>query len=196
MPNTIRDGKGRGYQAAVNSKNQLSTRATAVEQRLKSAIDGHYYETTSGVVTLTDTAETGIIYLKNDTTIPNYVLVIDRVFYDTWTSTGGSGADGTLRYYKNPTVTGGTDIVPTNTSFSAIAGASGTFKKSVTSIDTGTVWWSAYLTDKSSTALEEGRIVLQSGYSFAISVAAPTGNTSMKVAINVAFYYLDTTLLD
>ena len=39
MPDTIRDGKGRGNLAGVNSDNQLITRATTVEQRLASAID-------------------------------------------------------------------------------------------------------------------------------------------------------------
>jgi hypothetical protein len=197
MPNTIRDGKGRGYQAAVNSENQLVTRSTIVEQRLKAAIDAKYYEASTGRIDCTDDAESAILYLKNETTFTNEVMVIDRVFYDMWTSTGGTGEDGYLKYYRNPTITGGTDIEPVNTNFSSSETAPGTFKRSPT-IDTssGTVWWTAYHSDRTSVALEEGRIVIPSGYSFAISVACPTGNTSMFVSINVAFYYLDTTLLD
>ena len=193
MPDTIRDGKGRGYLGAVNSNNQLVTRATVVEQRLKSAVDENYYEVTTGQVTLTDAVETGLIYIS--TTDTDKVLVIDRVFFDTWESTSGTGG-GILKYYINPTVTGGTAVTPTNTNFSSNSTPSVTVKKSVTSIDTGDVWWTGYLGAGSGVALEEGRIVLPAGSSFAISAAAPASNTSMKISINVAFYMLDTELLD
>jgi len=194
MPETIRDGKGRGYLAAVNADNQIITRSTIIEQRLMSTLDLNYYEATTGQITLTDAVETGIIYLRNDITT-NLNIIIDRVFWDTWSSTSGSGADGTVKYYKNLTVTGGTDIVPTNTNFGSVSTAEGTFKKGLTTM-TGTNWWTGYITDKTSLAIEEARIVVPSGTSFGISVAAPTGNTSMKISINIAFYYLDTTLVE
>ena len=193
MPDTIRDGTGKGYLARINSDNQLITRATAVPQHLKAATDGNYYEVTTGKVTLTDALETWLIYVKNDNA-NNMVMVIDRMFYDTWTSTGGSGADGTMEYYKNPTITGGTDVVPNSTNFTNQEAAVGTFKKSLTTM-TGTEWWTGYLTDKVSFALEEGRFCLPPGASFGISVAAPTGNTNMDISINLGFYYLDVELL-
>ncbi len=111
---TLRDGKGRGYLAAVNSNNQLIVRTTSVQQHTKSTVDGNYYEATTGVVTLTNAAETGIIYLKN---LEQNYLIVDKVFLDVWASTGGSGG-GNLKYYKNPTITGGSAIVPANTNFS------------------------------------------------------------------------------
>ena len=193
MTTQIRDGKGRGYLASVNADQQLITRATAVEQRLAAATDQRYYEATTGKVTLANAAETGIIYIKNENT-QGLEIVIDRVFYDIWTSTNGTGADGTLRYYINPAITGGTDITPANTFFADAVAAIGTFKKSLTTM-TGTAWWTAYITDKQSVALEEGRMIIPNGKSFGISIAAPTGNTSMDVAINVAFYYLDKDLI-
>ena len=194
MSDVIKDGTGQGFLAKINKDNQLVTRATAVEQRLKSASDGNYFEATTGKVTLANTTETGIIYLKNTNT-SGLILVIDRVFWDFFTSTDGTGADGTLIYYKNPTITGGTDIVPNNTNFSSTKSALGDFKKSLTAIS-GTAWWTAYITDKQSIALDEGRIVLGVNDTFGISISAPTGNTSMVVAVNVAFYYLDAELLD
>jgi len=193
MPEILRDGKGRGYLAAVNSDNQLITRATAVEQRLASTADGNYYEATTGQITLTDAVETGIIYLKNNST-QGLHIIIDRVFFDFWTSTGGSGVDGTLKYYRNPTVTGGTAINPNNTYFDNSPDADVTASRSLTTM-TGTVWWTAYITDKSSIALEEGRIVIPRGRSFGISIAAPTGNTSMIVSVNIAYYYFDAQLI-
>ena len=189
----IRDGKGRGYLASINSDNQMVTRATAIEQRLHSTIDEFYYEATTGVVTLTDANETGIIYLKNDNT-QGLVMVIDRFFFDIWASTSGTGG-GTLKYYRNPTITGGTDIVPNNTNYGSVKTATGTFKKSTTTMTAGTVWWTSYITASCSIALEEGRIVLPAGSSHGVSVAAPTGNTSMALSMNVAFYFFDSNLI-
>jgi hypothetical protein len=192
MPDMIKDGRGTSSLAHVNKDGQLVTRAVAVEQRMKSALDQNYFEATTGRITLTDAVETGIIYIKN--TNSNKVLVIDRVFYDLWTSTDGSGADGILRYYKDCTISGGTDIVPNCTYYGSAETAEGTFKKSLTSIS-GTEWWTAYVTDKSSAALEEGKMVLPANGNHAITIAAPTGNTSMIVSINIAFYYFDATLV-
>ena len=193
MPDTLRDGRGRGYLCGVNSDNQQLTRSTTVEQRLESTLDENYYEMTTGSTTLTDATETGLLYLKNSD-VTGKVIVIDRVFYDLWASTGGSGG-ATLKYYKNPTVTGGTSIDPVATNFASTKTPSGTFSKSVTSIDSGTVWWTAYVDASSSNALEEGRIVLTAGDSFLISLAAPTGNSSMAVSMNIAFYVFDKELI-
>ena len=191
MPDTIKDGRGKGFLVAVNSDQQLITRATAVEQRLISTIDENYFEATTGQITLTDAAETGIIYILNSETLP---LVIDRTFVDIWTSTDGSGADGTLKYYRNPTYTGGSAIVPWITNFNSNKALDGTFLKSLSTI-AGDVWWTGYITDKSSIIIDEGRILIPPGRSFGISVAAPTGNTSMKISINIAMYLLDTDLV-
>ena len=191
MAEQIRDGKGRGYLAQVNKDNDLVVRNISVEQRLKSALDGNYYEATTGKITLTNATETGLIYLKNSNS--GKVMVIDRVFWDIWASTSGSGG-GTIRYYKDVTVTGGTAITPNITLYGQPNAASGTFLKSVTTIS-GTEWWTGYIEASSSVALEEGRIVLPENSTHLISVAAPTGNTSMVVSINVAFFYFDTELV-
>ena len=188
-PDFIKDPRT-GNSAKVNSNGQLLTRATSVEQRLKSAVDTNYFEATTDQITLTDATETGVIYIKN---LEDFVLVIDRVFYDIWESTGGSNG-GILKYYRNPTVTGGSAIVPYNTNFESSSEIDATSLKSLTTM-TGDFWWTAYISAGTSSALEEGRIVLPKGRSFGISVAAPTGNTSMKVSINVAMYLLDIDLL-
>jgi len=191
MPDTIKDGRGKGFLVAVNADQQLITRATAVEQRLASTVDENYFEATTGQITLANADETGIIYIQNTESFP---LVIDRVFVDIWTSTDGSGADGILKYYRNPTYTGGSAIVPWVTNFSSNKTLDGTFLKGLTTI-AGDVWWTAYITDKASLVIEEGRIIIPNGRTFGISIAAPTGNTSMKISINVAMYLLDTSLI-
>ncbi len=192
MPNAIKDGRGSGFLAHVNEDNQLVTRAVNVEQRLKSTLDQNYYEATTGKVTLTGTTETGVIYMSN--THATLDLIIDRISYDFWTSTGGTGADGTLRYYKDVTITGGTDITPSITYYGSSNSATGTFKKSLSTFS-GTTFWTAYITDKQSIVEEEGRILLPPNGTHAITVEAPTGNTSMDVSINIAFYYFNKELV-
>jgi hypothetical protein len=192
MPGMIKDGQGTNNLAHVNQDGQLVTRSVGVEQRLKSSLDHNYFEATTGRITLTDANETGIIYIKN--TNSSKVLIIDRVFYDIWTSTDGTGADGILRYYKDCTITGGTNIIPNCMYYGSVYSAEGTFKKSLSSVS-GTEWWSAYITDKQSVWLEEGRMVLPVNEDHAISVTAPTGNTSMIISMNIAFYYFDKSLV-
>jgi len=65
MPDTIKDGKGRGYLASVNSDNQVVCRSTSVEQRLVSTVDETYFEATTGKFTLSNAGETGSIYFSN-----------------------------------------------------------------------------------------------------------------------------------
>ena len=190
MPDMIRDGRGRGYLAAVNSDQQLITRAVGVEQRLKSTIDQRYYEATTGQVTLLNANETGIIYIQNT---GDEIIVVDHVFYDIWETTGGSNS-GILRYYINPTITGGTVITPVNTNFGSRKTLEATTYRSLTTI-AGDVWWTAQILPPLSAALEEGRIVIPTSSTFGISIEAPTGNTSMAVSINVAMYNFDPALV-
>ena len=188
----IEDGKGRGFSGAVNADNQIITRATSVEQRLHSTVDSHYFEATTGVVNLGDAAELDILYIKYT---GSKVLVIDRVFYDTWATTSGVANTGILKYYHTITsVTGGSDATVTNTNFGSSNTVEATVTKS-TAFTGGTVWWTALLNAGASVALEEGRIVLPPSASFGISVQAPTSNTSMNVNLNVAMYEFDSELI-
>ncbi len=191
MAEQIVDGNGTGYRVAVNTDNELRTRATTIEQRLHSTLDSRYYELTTGAITLTNATDTPLIYFINNSTQD---IVIDRVFIDTWTSTGATISNGTLKYYRNPTITGGTAISPNNTNFGSNATIEVGGLKSLTTM-TGTVWWLASISQNNSMVSEEGRIVLPVGSSFGISYAAPTGNTSQIININVAIFEFDTKLL-
>jgi hypothetical protein len=188
----IKDGVGKGFSAQVNKDHQLITRATALNQHTKSVVDGNYFEATTGLLELTTAAETGVIYVKNseDTTI-----IVDKVFFDVWPSTGGDTNGGTLRYYKNPDVTGGSSIIPTNTNFKYTVGEAGSDLKDLNTMTGGTVMWIMYFEPQNSLTINEEKIAIPPGYSIGISVAAPTGNSSMYINLNVAFYRLDEELI-
>ena len=193
MPEQIRDGSGKGFLAAVNSDNQLQTRAVAVAQRLESALDGNYYEVTTGKIELTTANETSLFYIKNS---ENKVIVIDRVFYDVWESTGGS-VGGTIEYYRNPTYTGGVAATQYNTEFSSddqLDATVLTWSVGSPLVLSGNEWWRGYVPVPSSNVVEEGRFVLNTNNTFGISIVPPASNTSMYVAINVALFVFDVDL--
>jgi len=192
MPEQIRDGRGRGNLATVNSDGQIITRATAIPQHTKSSVDGNYYEAYTGKVTLVDAVERGIIYLDNQD--PTDYIIVDKVFIDVWASTGGVGG-GTITYYKNPDITGGTAIVPVNTNFSKSEGLEGTQLRTLTTMLGGTQWWEGYFEPSSSIVINEEKFCIPPGYDFGISITPPAGNTSMDINVNIAFYLLDIDLL-
>lgn len=192
MSEVIRDGNGTGYLAAVNTDNELRTRATAVAAWTHSSLDEQYFEASTGQITITDAAENPFIYILNSGTED---IIIDRVFYDIWASTNGVTTDGgILRYYRNPPITGGTPVIPACSDFGATVTMSVTCLRTLTTM-TGTAWWTAFIKPMTSNLVDEGRIILPSGSSFGISITAPASNTSMKVSINVAMYNFDRTLL-
>jgi hypothetical protein len=191
MAEQIVDGNGTGYRVAVNTDNELRTRATTIEQRLHSALDSKYYELTTGSITLTNATDTPLIYFINNTTQD---IIIDRIFVDTWTSTGATILNGTLKYYRNPAISGGSSITPNNTNFGSSETISIGGLKSLTTM-TGTVWWLASISQNNSIIIDEGRIVIPIGSSFGISYSAPTGNTSQIININVAMFNFDSNLL-
>jgi len=193
MADMIRDGGGRGYLAKINKDNQLITRATAIAQHTVSAIDGNYYEIYTGQVTLTTAGEVGVIYMAP--TEADRIFIVDKVFIETWASTGGSGL-GTYKYYKNPTVTGGSTIVPVNSNFGTVDDFDGTALKSLTTMTGGTVWWLGGLSASTSLVIDEEKFCLPNGYGFGVSITAPAGNSSMVVNINIAGYYINPDLLE
>ena len=188
MSDFIRDGGGQGYLARVNKDQQIVTRSTTVQQHTKSTLDGNYYEATTGQIDITDALENGIIFIKNNETS---TIVVDKVFIDVWASTGGDANGCTLKYYKNPIVTGGSSITPVNTNFRRQDSAVGLDLKELTTILDGTTWWIGYFEPKSSIVIDEEKFCIPPGYSFGLSVQAPVGNTSMLINVNVAFYRFD-----
>jgi hypothetical protein len=186
----IQDGAGKGYKAKVNSENNLIIRNTSIEQHTNSAINGKYYEATTGLITLTDAVETGVLYLKNN---ESTYMVIDKFFLDVWASANGVGG-GKMRYYKNPTVTGGSALTPVNTNFS-FPDVLGLDLKGLTTMTGGTVWYVGYFAASSTMVVDEEKFCVPPGYGFGLSIEAPASNTSMVLSVNIAFYRFDINLI-
>lgn len=98
-----------------------------------------------------------------------------------------------MRYYRNPTTTGGSSITANNSNFGNETTLDATILKSLTTM-TGTEYAHDYLT-VGSFLFTEGQIVIPTGYSFGLSITPPVGNTSMKVTVAISGFLFDKELL-
>ncbi len=109
MPFVIHDGHGKGFSAQVDSELRLRVFATTRSAAENATFDGDSYNLNTGIVNLTNTADTPVLYLKNN---ENRNLHIQTIVIILGTSTNGSG-DCQVTVIRNPT--GGTIITDTPT---------------------------------------------------------------------------------
>lgn len=101
MPLQIEDGTGKGFTAQIDGANRIHTLSTTITGAQDATDRGDSYNINSGLVTLTDATEQGILYVKNDETRDLHITSIVAILGP---STGGSATDTTrVRIYKNPT---------------------------------------------------------------------------------------------
>lgn len=96
---TIKDGKGTGTSARVDSLNRLSTVSTAVDEFAFYAARSQSYIITSGIITLTSASISALLYIKN---IGDNDIVVSNFRFWNGTSTGGSGDIRPITWF-NPT---------------------------------------------------------------------------------------------
>jgi hypothetical protein len=188
----IRSGSGNGLVAHVTSDNLLQVQARTESQQDHEIEQGNAYNVNPGVINLSGTTESGLIYLKNTGEDPIVVPAGIYMFASTDASSGywrfrivgGTGLGGTL-------ISGGTDITPVN----RLMGSSDTL--------TATCKYGAHASTVTGgeTKVESilpyttlGRTVvgvqleIPKGGEIALLVTAPTGNTSANVMVAIAPY--------
>lgn len=113
MPDTLRDGTGNNYLQKVDGNNRAATRSVNTPENEQATKNGDSYNINTGLIDLTNAAETPIVYLKNNESVS---LHIKAVIFGTWTSTGGSGTDGVpkLVIVRNPSTGTIIESTPTN----------------------------------------------------------------------------------
>jgi hypothetical protein len=190
----IEDGKGGGFQAHVDGENRLSTLAQTLPSRAVASIQGDsgYFFTTS-VITLTSANESGLLYIKNLS--QNRVFVIETVQVSLGLSTGGTAKDVILKVYPNPTagtlLTAGTSVAAVNSNFGSTVPAQaqvlvGTEGSTIVPTATNIQF---ILRDQLYTNLNVVAC-LPIGTASALSITPGTANTSMKVVLAVAGFYI------
>lgn len=105
----IKDGTGLGALAKVNGGGRLYTQAVTISENDNANKNGDAYNINTGIVTLTDAADTPIMYVKNNS---EYPLHITSIAVGVGPSTGGSGGIPVITVIRNPTA--GTTISNAN----------------------------------------------------------------------------------
>lgn len=101
MPDMILDGAGKNFRAEVNSKQELAVRATTESEAQSSNKEGMAYNINTKNITLTDAADTPVLYLKNNATND---LIVETIVVGAKPSTGGSSTDlPEVTFVRNPT---------------------------------------------------------------------------------------------
>ncbi len=109
LPLVIADGAGKGYSAQVGSDLRLRTSATTRTASENATIEGDSYNLNTGIVTLTNTADTPVMYVKNN---EDRNLHIQTIVVILGASASGTG-ESKITIISNPTV--GTIITSTPT---------------------------------------------------------------------------------
>jgi len=189
MPDMIKDGTGKGYQAAVDSENRLKVYST-VESELS-----HESETNKEAYVLLaectpGTTATGVCSIVNDSSTKN--LIIDKIILATEENTTALAMTN-FGFWRNPTTnSGGVAEVPINLNFASsltpdctcLEDADGT----TLTIAGGDSIATIRLMGASTHMLEfNGALILGNGSTFAIK--SVTDNAGKKVRASIYFYF-------
>lgn len=188
---SIKDGTGNGYKAAVTVNNRLKT--TGIDLTLVEAATeaGDTYNINSSELTLTTAGESALLYLKNNEATN---IVIDSLIVNISGYTGTAGQP-TMYIYRNPTagtlITDETAGEQSNRNYgSSQVLTADIFEGTEGKTATGqTDKLTIYLPSNAAVTLVsfETIVVLPPGACIALAYKPPTGITTMKIiaALNV-----------
>lgn len=177
----------------VNEDGEMATRSVILSEESRASEKGGLFTLTTGIIDLTDDSEVPFLYFKNvgeeqDVKILSIILT-------TATSTGAEGQPLQLRLYPNPT--GGTlmssPIVLPLANYNIGSGnviATESLRGSVGDTVSGPQGAVPILipSDGRRDVIGTDSIIIPRGRSFAASVQAATGNTSLLAALSVNLY--------
>jgi hypothetical protein len=111
----LSDGAGNGKRAKVDGNNRLATRSVITSEDEAATKDGRSYNVNTGVITLTNSDDTPVMYVKNNEVQDLHITAIAVGF---GASTGGSGMNK-VTVLRNPTAGTIIDSTPTNVDISS-----------------------------------------------------------------------------
>lgn len=191
MPDSIRDGSGRGYLARVDDVGRIFTRTVTETQEQEALEEGDAYNLNTGKITLTNDTNTPILYFKNNEA-RDYIII--AVALGLGPSTGGSGDIPEVTFIRNPT-TGTIISSPTNVDINSNRnyGVNRTLTADVYKGATGDtmtngidhIFIYAKADNRSFITIGE---VLPKGTSFGLKLKPQPGNSSMTVYAAIIGY--------
>lgn len=183
MPDSIVSAAGAKHGAKVDDTLRLHTRAVQVEEETEANIEGDAYNINTGKITLTDAADTPVLYFKNNEERAVHVTAIAVGF---GTSTGGSATEQVeVTVIRNPTagtiIDNATDAdINSNRNYGSSNSLTSLAYKGATgnTMTDGTDHLYIFQNDfgRLFATIDE---VLPKGTTLGIKLKPPTGNTSM-----------------
>lgn len=178
----LNDGRGFGYEAGVDSTNRLLTEAVSLVVREEAVFAGDSFEI-GAALTLTGTAETALLYVKND---GDRVLIIDRFEFSGAESTGGTSDAMLLALYTDAAgITSGTPGAAVNANFASALALDATVEigNGSTSAVTGGSQFGASYVRYLGQPIFDGPWALPRGASFVLTATPPASNTSLPFTV-------------
>src|SRR6266566_57273 len=184
---TIVDGTGGGYSAGVSSDHRILVQADSHDAILTAAVDGRAFRFGTGLITLTTTNPSALLYIKN---LEAQNLVVSELVVRMNQSTGGANGIGLWEVLRNPsagTIVSGAIPLATklNTNFGNTSGfLADSFKGAEGS---SFIDGSVYATVNGITVpqrvflIETSGIILPRGTAIGVKYTPPVGNTSITI---------------
>lgn len=180
-----------GNAVHVDDEGKIQARAVSITEQSSKSLIGDTYNLNTGLLTLTDDAETPIFFFKNVS--EDKPIVISRIFVTFLVSTGGTGE---VIASVEKGVTGGTiltqtESLPQNFNFGSSRTPGTEFRVGATGVTfTGGIKVPEFLftSDNQRHLVPFDSIVLPRGASMTFTLTPPTGNTSIVVEAGANFY--------
>ena len=185
----IRDGTGTKKAAKVDSSNKLDTRAVISCSIHEAAEDEEAVFVSSGLVTLTSTCQSAIMWYQND---EEKDLLITEVFFSVGSSTGGSGSLS-FAFRKNATGLSSCvgDALFTNPNFGSAKVFCATSERGEEGATvTGGTATAAFFIALDGTTTLPATLVIPKGNSISVQVTPPAGNTNVVVAVALRSHFI------
>jgi len=193
MSTTIQDGTGSKRKVAVNSKNKLETVAIISSEEIDVTRSGETYTVSSGTVSFTGSAETAMLYLKND---DDRDMTIDRAVVFIGSASGSlPHEDWTLKIIRNPPATG---TIITNAVASGVSNGNhgsnnlpdATYYKGVQGDTLGGNAAGFPIQQQSNRYIYPIQKILPKGTSIGLKLTPPASNADTKAVAVMHFYYI------
>ncbi|MFA6049786.1 MAG: hypothetical protein WC761_01195 [Candidatus Paceibacterota bacterium] len=186
----IKDGKGTGVSAQVDSNNRIRAYAISTAEESSVAIEnGENFILSMEQVFLTGSSESAMCYIKNTSQLTTYVFELCVINYSQPTTTAGSPQ---VIFYKNPT-TG--SLVQSASAGRAVSSNLSSNKtpavtfyvasgSAVSSLSDGTVLFKSYISGPRTPLNFLNTIILGPGNSIGTSIIPQPNNTLMSASIH------------
>jgi len=180
----LEDGSGSGFKAKVDSANRVLTRAVSLTEQNNQTRLGRSYNIGTGVVTLTNSADSGVLYFKNNEADD---ILITGINISSTSATGSASKVMLVKTYQKATgLSAGSTVMALNSNYGSSRDLTADIKVGQTNatVTNGTPVGAFHIPLETFfyTAVSW---IIPKGTTIAVSVTPPTSNTSLSLSVTV-----------